>query len=315
MSSSGFSPSCSSSSSVASIGDVVSHPDVSLYPSRTWTPNVGVADTPSKGTVFASLTQAYNFYMHYAKLSGFDIKLGTECRDDTSDIPSIKYFSCRKSGKKRDSKYDKHKSDYDVDKLSKGKGKCIDKGKGINTSQVSDTLVKKPFRKNTSCKTGCLASMRVRRIEGDVYEVYWFVAEHNHPLVSPQDMQFLLNSRDLGFSKQRFLMEVSNANVGPVKAFKLMKEMYGGFENVGVTAVDCKNFKRDMNLFIGDRDAQMAVEKLENRAKHCEGFFVDYYVGEGDALSGLFWADNAAKLNYKRFGDVISFDATFRSNK
>lgn len=110
-------------------------------------------------------------------------------------------------------------------------------------------------------------------------------------------------------------MEVSNANVGPVRAFKLMKEMYGGFENVGATVVDCKNFRRDMNLFIGDRDAQMAVEKLENLEKHCEGFSVDYYMGEGDSLSGLFWADNVAKLNYKRFGDVLSFDATFRSNK
>ena len=111
-------------------------------------------------------------------------------------------------------------------------------------------------------------------------------------------------------------MEVSTANVGPVKAFKMMKEMYGGFENVGVTAVDCKNFRRDMNLFIGDRDAQMAVEKLENLENHGEGFFFDYYVGEGDdALSGLFLADNVAKLNYKRFGDVLSFDATFRSNK
>ena len=59
----------------------------------------------------------------------------------------------------------------------------------------------------------------------------------------------------------------------------------------------------------------MVVEKLDNLEKHGEGFFFDYYVGEGDALSGLFWADNVAKLNYKRFGDVLSFDATFRSNK
>lgn len=288
---------------------------VSLGNYRTWIPSVGVADTPTKGTIFGSVSQAYNFYRQYAKISGFDIKLGTECRDDLSGIPVIKYFSCRKSGKKRESKYDKHKSDYEGEKRASGKGNSVDKGKAVDLSQVGDSFVKKPFRKNTSCKTDCPASMRIRKVEGDVYEVYWFVAEHNHPLVSQHDMQFLMNSRDLGFSKQRFIMEVSNANVGPVKAFKLMKEMNGGFENVGVTAVDCKNFRRDMNLFIGDRDAQMAVEKLQNLEKHCEGFSMDYYVGEGDALSGLFWADNAAKLNYKRFGDILSFDATFRSNK
>ncbi|PWA98692.1 FAR1 DNA binding domain, FHY3/FAR1 family [Artemisia annua] len=149
-------------------------------------------------------------------------------------------------------------------------------------SQVSDAFVKKPFRKNTSCKTNCSASMRVRKIEGDVHEVNWFfVAEHNHPLVSPQDMQFLMNSRALGFSKQRFLMEGSNGNVGPVRAFKLMKEMYGG-----------------------DRDVQMAVENLENLEKPFK--LMKEMYGR---------ADNAAKLNYKRFGDVMSFDATFRTNK
>nr|GEY49834.1 retrovirus-related Pol polyprotein from transposon TNT 1-94 [Tanacetum cinerariifolium] len=55
--------------------------------------------------------------------------------------------------------------------------------------------------------------------------------------------------------------------LGPVRAFKLMKEMYGGFENVGATATNCKDFRRDLNLFIGDRDAQMVVEKLENMEK------------------------------------------------
>ncbi|GJW85152.1 FAR1-related sequence 5-like protein [Tanacetum coccineum] len=59
----------------------------------------------------------------------------------------------------------------------------------------------------------------------------------------------------------------------------------------------------------------MVVEKLENLEKRCEGFFMDYCQGDGDSLCGLFWADKVAKLNYQRFSDTISFDATFRSNK
>ncbi|GJT28989.1 FAR1-related sequence 5-like protein [Tanacetum coccineum] len=202
----------------------------------------------------------------------------------------------------------------------KGKGKVIvdgfsGKGKTIDFSDVSKPIVKRPFRKNTSCKTGCLARMMVRKIDGGMFEIYGFVEEHNHPLVSQEDMQFMISSRELGFSKQQFMLQVANSNVGPVRAFKLMKEMYGGFENVGATATDCKNFRRDLNLFIGDRDAQMVVEKLENLEKRCDGFFMDYCQGEGDSLCGLFWADKVARLNYQRFGDTISFDATFRSNK
>ncbi|GJV16194.1 hypothetical protein Tco_1361517, partial [Tanacetum coccineum] len=33
------------------------------------------------------------------------------------------------------------------------------------------------------------------------------------------------------------------------------------------------------------------------------------------ALVAMFWADEVAKCNYKEFGDIVSFDATFNSNK
>ncbi|GKB55464.1 FAR1 DNA binding domain, zinc finger, SWIM-type, MULE transposase domain containing protein [Tanacetum coccineum] len=154
--------------------------------------------------------------------------------------------------------------------------------------------------------------MMIRKVDGDMFEVYGFVEEHNNPLVSQDDMQFMMSSRELGFLKQQFMLQVANSNVGLVRAFKLMKEMYCGFENVGMTATYCKNFRPDLNLFIGDQDAQMVVEKLENLKKRCEGFFMDYCQGKGDTLCGLFWADKVAKLNYQRFGDTISFDATFR---
>ncbi|KAJ0479746.1 putative MULE transposase domain, FHY3/FAR1 family [Helianthus annuus] len=41
----------------------------------------------------------------------------------------------------------------------------------------------------------------------------------------------------------------------------------------------------------------------------------DYITDEENRLKGLFWCDDQAKHNYHVFGDVISFDATYRSNK
>ncbi|GJT08478.1 FAR1 DNA binding domain, zinc finger, SWIM-type, MULE transposase domain containing protein, partial [Tanacetum coccineum] len=88
-----------------------------------------------------------------------------------------------------------------------GKGKTIDvsnvsnpddgfsgKGKNVDVSDVIKPNVKRLFRKNTSCKTGCLARTMVRKIDGGMFEVYGFVEEHNHPLVSQDDMKFMINS-------------------------------------------------------------------------------------------------------------------------
>nr|GEU68868.1 hypothetical protein [Tanacetum cinerariifolium] len=38
-------------------------------------------------------------------------------------------------------------------------------------------------------------------------------------------------------------------------------------------------------------------------------------VHEDAELCGLFWADEVAKCNYKEFGDIVSFDATYKTNK
>ncbi|PWA52537.1 protein FAR1-RELATED SEQUENCE 5 [Artemisia annua] len=66
---------------------------------------------------------------------------------------------------------------------------------------------------------------------------------HNHPLVAEKDMIFMKSSCDLGYTKQHFLFQASNANFGPSTGFKLLKELCGGFDRVGATVVDCVDDK------------------------------------------------------------------------
>ncbi|GKB13226.1 FAR1-related sequence 5-like protein [Tanacetum coccineum] len=43
--------------------------------------------------------------------------------------------------------------------------------------------------------------------------------------------------------------------------------------------------------------------------------FTFQYKVENSELVAMFWADEVAKCNYKEFGDIVSFDATFNNNK
>nr|GEW60380.1 FAR1 DNA binding domain, zinc finger, SWIM-type, MULE transposase domain, FHY3/FAR1 family [Tanacetum cinerariifolium] len=107
--------------------------------------------------------------------------------------------------------------------------------------------------------------------------------------------------RNIGYTKQHLLYQVSNTNFGPAIGFRLMKQIYGGFDMVGVTVNECKNRKKKISVFIGDRDAQMAVEKLISQKLHYPGFYANYYKGDDDRLVGLFWADEEAIKNYAKF--------------
>ncbi|XP_022032988.1 protein FAR1-RELATED SEQUENCE 5-like [Helianthus annuus] len=99
-----------------------------------------------------------------------------------------------------------------------------------------------------------------------------------------------------------------------MRAYRCLVALKGGHHNVNGTPVDFKNFSHQLRIFIGERDAQVFLERLRERFDNLPNFYFDYTVSNGK-LSSVFWADEISKLNYKAFGDVLAFDATYSTNK
>ncbi|PWA80830.1 protein FAR1-RELATED SEQUENCE 5 [Artemisia annua] len=87
-------------------------------------------------------------------------------------------------------------------------------------SHVVNEVIKK--RKRASQRCGYQAITRIKRTPANKWAVYNFLEKHNHRLVREEDYKYLKVARDV-------------ANLGPTRAWKVFKEMYGGFENIGVT--------------------------------------------------------------------------------
>ncbi|XP_074304704.1 protein FAR1-RELATED SEQUENCE 5-like [Silene latifolia] len=104
-------------------------------------------------------------------------------------------------------------------------------------------------------------------------------------------------------------------NQGPTRAFKIVKEYVDGYENVGAQLVDFKNFGRDIKCFIGDWDAQLFVNYFEDKRDTTEGFYFAYEVDSGKCLVRVFWCDAESRRNYALFGDYITYDPTYSTNK
>ena len=125
-------------------------------------------------------------------------------------------------------------------------------------------------RVTTSKRTGCEARIILKlNRKKKKYEVVEFEEEHNHSMVHKDDSHFLNSQRQLNFCQKQTLMDVGNLNMGPRKGFKFLKQARGSFDKVGATETDSKNYKRDIDLFIGEGDAHMAIEKLEKKKSCC----------------------------------------------
>ncbi|KAK1422104.1 hypothetical protein QVD17_24990 [Tagetes erecta] len=77
-----------------------------------------------------------------------------------------------------------------------------------------------------------------------------------------------------------------------------MRTIVGGFEEV------CKNYKREINLFINEYDAEMMVGNLMKKKEHLPDFSCEYFIDNDNFLVGLFWSDGESKGKYQVLNGV-----------
>ncbi|XP_023754957.1 protein FAR1-RELATED SEQUENCE 5-like [Lactuca sativa] len=171
-------------------------------------------------------------------------------------------------------------------------------------------------RRTSFKKNGCPAVSKFKNLRCSLmFYIYVFVEDHNYELVAQDQLDLLRINRTMDFLDESFIHKVGTCNIGASKAYNLVSSMKGGFDSRGGTVVDFKNFRRDLYSKIGVKDSQMVVDILTNRKLCFSNFSFEVQKDVDDHLTGLFWADDTSKANYKEFGDVLSFDATYQTNK
>ncbi|XP_022019100.1 protein FAR1-RELATED SEQUENCE 2-like [Helianthus annuus] len=170
--------------------------------------------------VFSSLDDGYSMYVKYAKECGFSVRKGTT-KTNSKGVLHIKYFLCTRAEVYKDKK---------VDTLDPNQKERI-------------------MRYNFSKRTDCGALLCVL-FEDGFWKVYKFVEEHNHELVEHPDKHFLPTERHLTQLQKHVIHSMSKLNLGLVKVFNVMNTCFSGFEDVGASKVEFKNYKRYSMVFV-----------------------------------------------------------------
>ncbi|XP_074314565.1 protein FAR1-RELATED SEQUENCE 5-like [Silene latifolia] len=138
---------------------------------------------------------------------------------------------------------------------------------------------------------------------------------HNHKLCSLKEREFQKNVRTLNLYMKQTIVNNCKLNIGATRTFRILAEQSNGYANIGASLTDFKNFKRNIKCYIGENDADMILDYLKALSQTQDGFYYAYQVDEDNCLAKLFWADAQARMNYSLFGDTITFDPTYGTNK
>ncbi|XP_074289268.1 protein FAR-RED IMPAIRED RESPONSE 1-like [Silene latifolia] len=160
-------------------------------------------------------------------------------------------------------------------------------------------------------RVGCKARIRLYMKNG-LLLIDRFHEGHNHELISLKDREFQKLSRNITDYHKMIIVLNSREQQRHTES---AKKQVNGFENIGASLNDFKNFHRDVKCFIDEWDGQLFVDHFKEMTETRIGFYFDYDLDDDSSPRRAIWADGTARDNYKIFGDAVSFDPTYSTNK
>ncbi|KAG6669101.1 hypothetical protein CIPAW_01G219800 [Carya illinoinensis] len=235
-----------------------------------------ITEEPKLGMCFELENALMDFYKHYGKQEGFPVMTQRSKREKDETIKYVT-LGCARGGKARN-----------------------------RTSNIS--------RPRPTSKTDCKARMNVVLKNGKLCVTSVFNT-HNHVL-SPRKTRFFRCNREVNESVRRVLDTNDQAGIRMNKSFQALVTEAGGFENVSFGEKDCRNYiDKARHLRLGKGGAQALLEYFIRMQYKNDDFFSIMDVDEDDRLRNVFWADARSRGAYYYFGDVVTFDTTYLTNR
>ncbi|XP_042979899.1 protein FAR1-RELATED SEQUENCE 5-like [Carya illinoinensis] len=235
-----------------------------------------IVEEPKLGMVFQSEEELLSYYKNYGKQCGFGIMTQ---RSHRFEDESVRYVTvgCARGGKARN-----------------------------RTSNVA--------RPRPTSKTDCKAMINALFRKG-VLTLSSVNNTHNHGL-SPQKSRFFRCNREVSESVKRVLDINDQAGIRMNKSFASLVQEAGGFENLPFNEKACRNYiDKARHLRLGKGGAGALREYFARMQYKNDGFFSLMDMDDDERLRNVFWADARSRAAYKYFGDVVTFDTTYLTNR
>ncbi|KAD4982200.1 hypothetical protein E3N88_18871 [Mikania micrantha] len=268
---------------VGSISGSVSENSGFFLDTSIYVPQRDLDLEPCEGMEFESEEAAKGFYNSYARRVGFSTRVSSSRRSRKDGAIIQRSFVCAKEG-----------------------------FRNLNEKRTKYREIKRP---RTVTRVGCKASMSVKFQESGKWIVSTFVKEHNHELVPPDQVHCLRSHRQISGPAKTLIDTLQAAGMGPRRIMSALIKEYGGISNVGFTEVDCRNYMRNNRQKSLEGDIQLLLDYLKQMHADNPSFFYAIQGDDEQCTGNVFWADMKAMENYTYFGDTVTFDTTYRSNR
>ncbi|XP_052195759.1 protein FAR1-RELATED SEQUENCE 5-like [Diospyros lotus] len=232
---------------------------------------------PKVGMKFNNENEVFEFYKGYAYHVGFPVRKRNSKKGDDGVVRYVTY-ACSREGKR--------------------------------TSKAST-----PLKPQLTIQLGCKARMTACSDVVGTWRISTIHLEHNHK-ISPTKSRLYRCNRQLSKHVKRQLEVNDIAEISSHKNYKSTVVEAGGYEKMTFVENDCRNcIDKVMKLRLGEGDVAAIQSYFSKMQILCPGFYFSVDLDEECRWKNIFWADNRCRQAYKEFGDVVTFDTTYLTNR
>lgn len=167
-----------------------------------------------------------------------------------------------------------------------------------------------------SVRTGCPSMIRLLHGEDDNWFISRFINKHNHPLSATNNECRQWNSHNRIDQMTRDLVcHLRENNIQISRVSSIVGVVHGGggcyvpFRRQSIHSL-CGRLAQESI----EGDMEKTVKLLEDMRSRDPGFSIKVDLDAEKCIRALFWCHGGGRLDYKFFGDAVTFDTTYRTN-
>ncbi|KAM3298792.1 hypothetical protein ACQJBY_040327 [Aegilops geniculata] len=173
----------------------------------------------------------------------------------------------------------------------------------------------KPKKTNTtSCQSECPAMLRLLRTA----DQGWFICEyrhvHNHAMLSNCTEKLHFPShRHIDKYTRELVSQLRENNVNLSKVYSIIGTFFGRIENVPFTKRCLRTLCGKISKEQADDDVRKTLDLFSDLKERDSEFHYTVQVDSESRIRTIPWTNGRSKLQYHHFGDVVTFDTTYKT--
>ncbi|KAF8665186.1 hypothetical protein HU200_054163 [Digitaria exilis] len=139
--------------------------------------------------------------------------------------------------------------------------------------------------------------------------------DHNHVLLPTELTKLLRSHRFFSDDEKAIIRSLVKVNVPNRKILAFLSSLRGGEEFSSVVETDISNYRTKIQRETGCNDMTLVVQFLKDKQAQDPLFFFSFDADEQNKVRNIFWSYGKSRVAYEHYGDVVSFDTTYETNR